>query len=191
MCGVSPQGCRVVNDRLAMFVFAGLNTSVPRGAPDVQQALLEVDVCPLEAEHFAGAHSGHGQEPEHGFVGLSRCRNDFADFLHCEESSFGLDLFGRNGEALVVHDLAYIAPAFCGLQNRGQRAQPLRIIFRDRFAWASFVTKNCCACTPFSSRPRLPKWERICTPTRDRQLSEFEFFPYSPPRGIVTRTVVP
>jgi hypothetical protein len=59
--------------------------------------------APLEAEHFAGAHSSHGQELEHGFVGLPRSRNDFADFLHCEESSFGLDLFGRNGEASVVH----------------------------------------------------------------------------------------
>jgi hypothetical protein len=69
--------------------------SVPRGAADVQRAPVEVDVLPLEAEHFAGTHSGHGQEPEHRFVGLPRSRNDFADFLHCEESSFGLDLLGK------------------------------------------------------------------------------------------------
>src|SRR6516162_1531427 len=81
------------NDPFTCFVFDGLNPPIPSGAANVQYAMIEVNILPLKAEHFAGAHPRQSKNQEHGLVRFTRCGNNFAQLLQCKESSFGLDFF--------------------------------------------------------------------------------------------------
>jgi len=56
----------------AAFALRGLDVPVARGAADVDAPTREIDVSPLQAQHLARPHPGHGKNHEVFTVPLSQ-----------------------------------------------------------------------------------------------------------------------
>jgi len=83
----------------AALALRGLNVSVPRRATNVDARSREVDVSPLQAQHLARTHPGHGKNREHRLVWLGSGFDDVLHLFRGKESRFALHLnhtnFGR------------------------------------------------------------------------------------------------